>query len=90
MIAIFDKSYQILSKKYPNAKFVIIQYNTKNLDKYKNQLEKTGWHVISTQDFVKENLNSEEYHFHNDIHPIEKAWDVIVDEIDKNNVLYKK
>ncbi|MBQ9245394.1 hypothetical protein IJ182_03905 [bacterium] len=89
LFKIFEESHKNLIKRYPNSKFIIIEYNNTTLMPYKETLKKAGWELYSTNDIIDENidLNDEKYHFKNDCHPTEEAWDVIVDGIIKNNII---
>ncbi len=80
--SIMTESYRLLKNHYPNTTFVILVYpfydtiSPEEINELKNLQEK-GFTVINVQDLVKVNLNDDEYHFGNDCHPTEKAWDVI-------------
>lgn len=80
---IMKESLYLTKKHYPNSKFVILMYSPCNymtpekLNQFK-ELEKDGFIVIQTDEFVKENLRDGIYHFGNDGHPTAKAWSVIV------------
>lgn len=81
--SIMEESYRILKFHYPNTGFLILVYpfydtiSPEEINELKNLQEK-GFTVINVQEIVKVNLNDAEYHFGNDCHPTEKAWDVIV------------
>lgn len=80
---IMEESLKTAKKHYPNVKFVILIYsncyypNKINVAGFKN-LEKDGFIVVKTKDIIKEDLSAPIYHFGQDGHPTEKAWDVIV------------
>ena len=86
---IFDESHKKLKKLYPNAKFIVLEYNTKELQVYKKQLKQFGWELYSTFDILDKNinLNDDKYHFKNDCHPSEAAWDIIVKNFIEKNIL---
>lgn len=89
MLAMFRESKRILVEKYPSANFILIEYNSDALNKIKNEIADCGWKYYSTNDFLPQNvdLNDEAYHFKNDPHPTEKAWNVVVDAIYKNKLI---
>lgn len=89
VLALLSESNKKLKEKYPSAKFVLIEYNSDILKKIKKGISHSGWEYYSTNDFLQLNidLNDENYHFKNDPHPTENAWDVVVDSIYKNNMI---
>lgn len=84
-INIFQESYQLLKKRYEKADFYILEYNTKMKPNTKLSLEKTGWKVLSTKDFVSVNLNEKKYQHIGDFHPTEAAWDIVVKDMIKKS-----
>lgn len=80
---IMRESLKRIREHYPNVKFIILIYSncscldSKEMAMFKS-LEKQGFIILKTSDIVKENLNDPIYHFKEDCHPREKAWDVIV------------
>ena len=96
LIKYFKKSRNKLLQKYPNIKFVILKYPTKdigytehnklfNSEKWK-ELENDNFIVIDLKKYVNVDLTDENYIF-SDYHPNKAAWDVITDKLanDINN-----
>ena len=88
-ISILNESHKNLIKKYPNAKFIIIEYNADDLNKYKKEIEQSGWNLYNTYDILgyEINLEDDKYHFPNDPHPTEAAWDIITDKFVEHNII---
>lgn len=91
----FIKSKIELQKHYPKAKFVILKYREiypgegmctqlyMDINRWQ-ELEKEGFIVIDTKDFVGNSLCSYNYTLSKqDTHPNEKAWDLIVPALAK-------
>lgn len=85
----FEKSKEELEKRFPNIKFVIIKYPSKQIGNKDHEeiynstrwseLEKEGFKVIDLKTYVKADLTSFDYLF-KDAHPNQKAWEVITDK----------
>ena len=85
----FEKSRDELKKRFPDIKFVIMKYPSKEIGSKAHEeiynslrwseLENQGFKVIDLKNYVKEDLTSQEYLF-KDNHPNEKAWQVITDK----------
>ncbi len=89
LIDIFAESHKKLAEKYPKAKFILIEYNTDELDKFKEQIQESGWNLYSTFDILGNDtdLNDDKYHFRNDPHPNEAAWNIVVDNFVSKNII---
>ncbi len=88
LIDVFRESHDELKKLYPNARFIILQYLTDELKSRKSELENAGWELYSTFDLTDGiDLNDEKYHFKNDPHPTEPAWDIISDKLIEKNII---
>ncbi len=82
-------------EKYPNAKFVIINYNIDNTTiltiPRQKELEQNGIEIISLRNEIKDNTNkdlkADEFRISTDIdfyqHPNGKAWNVVTDYLCK-------
>lgn len=88
LIDIFRESHNELKKLYPNARFIILQYQTDELESKKSELQNAGWDLYSTFDLTDGiNLNDDKYHFKNDPHPTEPAWDIVSDKLIEKNII---
>lgn len=88
---IFIQSKKILKEKYPEAKFVILRYETVEDDKDNLELpfmwdvlEKEGFIIINSSDLVGRKFN----YFSQDTtednyHPSEYAWDLLIPDLIK-------
>ncbi len=83
---IMKESHSILHNMYPDAKFYILIYGDDLNPKTKEKVEKIGWHVFATNDFVSEDLSDPKYHFNNDPHPSGEAWSVIVKQSEEKHI----
>ena len=79
----FELSRTALEKHYgKKLKFVVIIYNTWDLPHNKilvEKLKQRNYIVLKVTDLIKEDLNSPELMMEN-LHPSEKAWDLVVSE----------
>ena len=86
---IFTESFQILKKKYPNIKFIILRYETENdyAEKYENNkiwenLQKKGIIIINSSDLIGRKFKyASEDTCKDQYHPSEKAWDLLVPKL---------
>lgn len=70
---------KLASKHYPNAKFVILAYDTPYSNSYISKLKDNGFIVISTDELLGPGiLEKREYRGLDNGHPSEKAWDLVV------------
>ena len=90
IITLLDESQNKIKEKYPNARFILIDYLDESLKPLKKQINSAGWEYISTTDIIPEgiDLSAEEYHFENDPHPNGVAWNLIVNSMVEKKVLY--
>lgn len=70
-------------KKYSGVKFVVLKYMNVNNYWYLNtnrwqELEKEGFIILDTKKLTRKDLSKNEYKQKDNIHPNEKAWDIIV------------
>lgn len=86
MKAHFLKMKSILNKKFPNSKLVILQYEENenswifNNPRW-NELRDEGFIIINSYELTNEHLFEEKYRIPNDVHPNEKAWDLLVPKL---------
>ena len=86
---IFTESFQILKKKYPNIKFIILRYETENdyAEEYENNkiwenLQKQGIIIINSSDLIGRKFKyASEDTCEDQYHPSEKAWDLLVPKL---------
>lgn len=84
--AIMKKSLEISKKKYPNSKFIMVEFpelSRKELSKYEiKKLERMGITVIKATDLIGNiNIYEEKYWLSDKIHPTEQAWDLILPKL---------
>lgn len=84
VLKMFLESKEILSKKYPDSKFVILRYmqepvwDSFDMD-FWNDLKQSGIIIIDTKDLTDKNLSKVPYTISDtDLHPSAEAWKVIV------------
>lgn len=83
---LFIKAKNIANKKFPNSKFVILNYedNTDNFffntERWK-ELEKEDIIVLNSYELTNVHLSDEKYRILNDPHPNEKAWDILTPKV---------
>lgn len=82
------ESLKLTKQHYPNSKFIFLIYSPcaredKNLENMYKDLEKAGFIIMRTDDFVKVNLTDAPYHFGEDCHPTAKAWEEIAPALAK-------
>lgn len=90
---IMDESIRLSHQKYPNSKFVILEYRELNYDISDEELLKfnqniknlinRGFIVIDLQKLVGHELNTKEYLLDDGFHPSEKAWEEIAPKLVK-------
>lgn len=86
MKAHFIKAKEIAKTKFPNSKIVILQYE-ENPDSWIfynprwKEMTDEGFIVINSYDLTKEHLYEKQYRIENDVHPNEKAWDLLVPKL---------
>ena len=86
---IFTESFQILKKKYPNIKFIILRYETEEdlAEEYENEkiwenLKKQGIIIINSSDLIGRKFKyASEDTCEDQYHPSEKAWDLLVPKL---------
>lgn len=90
MKALFMESKNEAKKRYPNAKFVIFKYINQYNDSYTNttrwnELKKDGFIIFDQKELTGEYLSQDQYVFKPvvDLHPSEKAWDIIAPKLVK-------
>lgn len=91
MEAIFLESKKEAQRHYPGVKFVILKFpSVHQQDWYYNtnrwrELEKNGFKIIDVNELTGKNICDKEYVFKpvSDIHPNEKAWDLIAVNLTK-------
>lgn len=80
---IFLESKKLVEDHYPNAKFVVIDYNfdynfeKNDLPQLWDVLEKEGFIVLHTKDLIGRKFSLEETEI-DEFHPSEKVWDLLV------------
>lgn len=76
---IMKECKKIASKHYPDAKFVILTYDSPYYDSYISKLKNDGFIIISTNELLEPGvLNKRDCRGLDNSHPSEKAWDSIV------------
>lgn len=83
---IMKESFKIAKEKYPNSKFIMIEFpelSRKELPEYEiKSLEKIGIIVVKATDFTNNiNVYDERYWLPDKIHPTEELWDLILPQI---------
>ncbi len=86
---IFTESFQILKKKYPNIKFIILRYETEEdlAEEYENEkiwenLKKQGIIIINSSDLIGRKYKyASEDTCEDNYHPSEKAWDLLIPKL---------
>lgn len=95
MLAYFVQTRNILENKWnKKINFIVIFYDNDKID-YKDilrrKLEENNFIVLDTAEMTDVDLNSEEYLMQDNLHPKEKAWDLltpkIIDKLKHLNVL---
>ncbi len=84
----FEKTKAIVDKKFPGTKIVILNYEGWKDSELQNrkiwkEFEDEGFIVIHTSKITNEFLYLDKYKIPNDVHPNEKAWDLIVPALAK-------
>ncbi len=86
---IMEASLNITRQKYPQAKFILIEFpdlSGKELPDYEiKNLESMGINVIKVIDIISD-ITDKKYWLEDNIHPNEKAWDIIIPEITKEYI----
>lgn len=85
---IMEESVNIAKKRYPNVKFIMIEFpelSRKKLPAYEiEKLKKMGIQVVKAQELAGDNnLYDAKYWLPDNIHPTEEAWDLILPELKK-------
>lgn len=84
----FLKAQKLAKEKFPNSKIVILKYEENpdswyyNTERW-NELEKQGFIIIGSYELTGKHLYENEYRIKNDVHPNEKAWDLLVPKLVK-------
>lgn len=83
---IMKETYQISQKKYPNSKFIFIEFpelSKKELPDYEiKELESYGIIVVRVKDIIgNTDIYDGKYWLPDNIHPTEEAWDLILPKI---------
>ncbi len=79
----FLKAQELVKTKFPDSKIVILKYEDNfdsdyyNTERWK-ELEDAGFIVLGTYELTGKHLDEDEYKLNDDVHPNEKAWDLIV------------
>ena len=82
----FLKAKKLIDEKFPSSKLVILRYEEEvnnpiwSSERWK-ELEDEGIIVIDSYSLTNEHLNTEEYRLSDNVHPNEKAWDLIVPKL---------
>lgn len=82
----FFKAKNLAHEKFPDAKIVIFHYEDNsdswllNTKRWK-ELEDEGFIIINSYNITGVHLYEEQYKIKNDVHPNEKAWDLIVPKL---------
>ena len=83
---IMKETYNISQKRYPNSKFIFIEFpelTRKELPEYEvKELESYGIKVIKVKDLIGNiDIYDQKYWLPDNIHPTEQAWDLILPTI---------
>ncbi len=83
---VMKKSLEITKEKYPNSKFIMIEFpelSRKELPDYEiKKIEDMGITVVKAKDFLGEiNIYEEKYWLPDKIHPTSEVWDLILPQI---------
>ena len=74
----FKESYDMVKKKFPNAKFTIFVYNGEDeISTIRQELENYGINIIYLSELSDKDFGQEEYVVDDCAHPSEKAWSEI-------------
>lgn len=84
--AVMKKSIEISKKKYPNSKFIMVEFpelSRKELSEYEiKQLERMGITVVKAVDLIDNiNIYEDKYWLPDKIHPTEETWDLILPKL---------
>ena len=80
---IMQETYKISQKRYPNSKFIFIEFpelSKKELPDYEvKELESYGINVVRVKDIIGDvDIYDQKYWLPDNIHPTEQAWDLIL------------
>ena len=83
---IMKETYNISQKRYPNSKFIFIEFpelSKKELPDYEvKELESYGIKVVKVKDIIGNvDIYDQKYWLPDNIHPTEQAWDLILPTI---------
>lgn len=82
---LMQESIKIAQKKYPNSKFIILEYPDSRDRKFSQdeilKLKNMGYTVINIEKLLGHDLKQKKYRLGDDIHPSEYAWDEIAPKL---------
>ena len=95
LLLYFIQTRKILENKWnKKIKFIVIFYDNRKINHkeiLRKKLEENNFIVLDTSELTSEDLNSEEYLMQDNLHPKEKAWDlltpIIINKLKRINVL---
>ncbi len=84
--AVMEKSVEITKKKYPNSKFIMVEFpelSRKELSEYEiKKLERMGITVVKAANLIGDiNIYEKKYWLPDNIHPTEEAWDLVLPKL---------
>jgi hypothetical protein len=85
---IMKKSYDLAQEKYPNSKFIMIEFpelTKKELPEYEiRRLESMGIIVVKVKDLIPDvDVYNKKYWLSDKIHPSEELWDLVLPKLNK-------